>query len=323
MTMRAIQMAKTGGIEVLALAQVSAPTIQSNQVLVENHYAGVNFIDTYHRTGLYKVPLPFVPGREGSGIVKQVGNQVTRFKPGDRVCYGAGATYCELTAVNEEAVLKLPDHVSLEEGAAISLQGLTAISLAMYSHQVKKGETVLVHAAAGGTGLLLVQLCKHLGAKVIGTTSTQQKAQKAYEAGADEIIIYTEKDIKTEVMRITGGKGVQCVFDGVGKTTFDTSLQCLSRMGSMLSFGNASGKVDDIDIMKLVPNAIRLMRPSLFQFLNSREDYDRMMPQLQELLDKKVFKFHIHKAYALEDAGQAHADLESKGTLGKLVIKIK
>ncbi|KAJ3289347.1 hypothetical protein HDU76_007548, partial [Blyttiomyces sp. JEL0837] len=177
-------------------------------------------------------------------------------------------------------------------------------------------------AAAGGTGRLLVQLCKHYGAFVIGTTSTPAKAATAKAAGADEVILYTEKDIATEVARITGGKGVHVVYDGVGKSTFDASLACLRRLGSMVSFGNASGKVADIDIMKLVPRCIKLLRPSLFELMKTKEDIDFIIPPFMDLLQKGVVKLHIHKIYDLADARQAHEDLEGRKTEGKLILKL-
>ncbi|KAJ3359692.1 hypothetical protein HDU91_004839 [Kappamyces sp. JEL0680] len=195
------------------------------------------------------------------------------------------------------------------------------MSLTRKVHKVQRGETVLIHAAAGGTGLLLVQLCKLAGATVIGTTSTDEKKAMATNAGADHVILYKSEDIKSRVMEITQGKGVQAVFDGIGKTTFATSLSCLAMLGSMVSFGNASGKVADIDIMSLVPNCIRLTRPSLFQLIKTRDDFLPLATELLELLHDNKLRFHVSKVYALADSPAAHTDLETQKTMGKIVLQ--
>lgn len=243
--MKAVQVFATGGVEALTFNNNAiVPIITPSQILVQNMFVGVNFIDTYHRTGLYKLPLPFVPGREGSGIVVEVGADVKAFKVGDRVAYTGTATYAEYTAVNTDFTVKLPDSMTHETGAALLLQGLTAISLAKMAYTIKAGDYVLIHACAGGTGSLLVQLCKYYGAFVIGSTSSAEKKELAIKSGADHVLLYTSQNIHEEVMRITNGKGntpltigVQAVFDGVGKSTFDTSLVCLAKFGTMLSFG--------------------------------------------------------------------------------------
>ncbi|KAJ3315594.1 NADPH:quinone reductase [Boothiomyces sp. JEL0838] len=318
---KAIQVSETGDISVLKYTTVPMPTIKPTQLLVKNHYAGINFIDTYHRTGLYKLPLPFIPGREASGVVEQVGEQVTGFKVGDRVAYTGSGTYAEYTAAERSNIIKIPDNVSFELGAAVLLQGLTAVALTRMMHPVQPGQTVLIHAAAGGTGQVLVQLCKLYGATVIGTVSTKAKKELALKAGAHHVIIYTETEIAPKVLELTNGQGVDAVFDGVGKTTFDTSLACLKTLGSLVSFGNASGKVDPIDIMKLVPKCVRLSRPSLFNLIKTQEDFTKYATELFDLISKGKLDISVSKVYDIEEIGQAHTDLETQKTTGKIVIK--
>ena len=321
--MRAIRFAKTGAIEVLEYSQqLAKPTVADDEVLVRNHYAGINFIDIYHRTGLYKVPLPYTPGREASGIVEAVGSAVAKLRVGDRVCHLSPNCYAEYSAVKEGFCLALPKDQSMEVGAALLLQGLTAMVLCRIVHRVEPGQVVLVYAAAGGTGQLLVQLCRLYGATVIGVTSSEAKAELARKAGAQHIINYSIQDILTEVKRITAGKGVNAVFDSVGKSTFDTSLQCLTRLGSMVSFGNASGKVEPIDIAKLVPNQVRLMRPSLLSLVATPEEFQPLATELVGLLTSGKLVVHVQKIYELKDAGNAQTDLESGKSVGKLLLRI-
>ncbi|KAJ3084063.1 hypothetical protein HK102_000772 [Quaeritorhiza haematococci] len=321
--MKAVQFSETGDIDVLKYVDVEKPAgPKPDEILVKNQFVGINFIDTYHRSGLYKVPLPYIAGREASGVVEAVGSEVKGFKPGDRVAYLAPNCYAEYNVAKAYLATHLPDSMTMEEGAALLLQGLTAMSLVKRAYEVKKGDYVLVHAAAGGTGMLLVQICKALGAFVIGTTSTPEKAAMAKKAGADEIILYTEADVVAEVKRITNGKGVHVVYDGVGKATFDQSLACLTRLGYMITFGNASGKVDPVDVLKLAPRAVRLMRPSLFEFLQDKEDFDFLANPLLELVNSKKVAFHIHKVYPLANVGEAQADLTGRKTQGKLILKV-
>ncbi|KAJ3327315.1 NADPH:quinone reductase [Blyttiomyces sp. JEL0837] len=299
--MRAVIIPKTGDIDVLQVSTVEKPIVSKGKLLVRNKFAGINFIDTYHRSGLYKVALPYIPGTEASGIVEAVGEDVTQFKVGDRVAYIAPNCQADYALAPERA---------------------TAMSLAKLVYEVKRGDRVLIHAAAGGTGRLLVQLCKHLGAFVIGTTSNAEKAVTAKAAGADEVILYTEKDIVTEVMRITNGKGVHVVYDGVGKSTFDASLACLCRLGSMVSFGNASGKVVDIDIMKLVPRCVKVMRPQLFEFIKTKEEFDALVDPFMNLLKTGEANLLIHKIYDLSEIRQAQEDLTGRKTEGKLLLRL-
>lgn len=318
--MRAIQVSTPGDISVLKMSNIPKPSISPTQLLVKNKFSGINFIDTYHRTGLYVLPLPFTPGREASGIVTEVGSQVKGFALGDRVCYTGAATYAEYSTVNPDFCVKLPEKVSFELGAALLLQGLTAMTLSTMMHQVKKDEVVLIHAAAGGTGSLLVQLCKMKGAIVIGTTSTPEKKVLAINSGCDHVILYKSEDILERVMEITYNVGVDVVFDGVGKTTFDVSLKSLKTLGSMVSFGNASGKVDPIDIMKLVPKCIRLSRPSLFNLIRTGEQFLPMANELLNLVEQGSLKLSVSRVYTLEEVGLAHNDLETQKTSGKIVL---
>ncbi|KAI9336390.1 hypothetical protein BDR26DRAFT_912041 [Obelidium mucronatum] len=321
--MRAALFRSTGPSSVLEFVTNAAkPTPAAGQLLVRNQFIGINFIDTYHRTGLYKVPLPYIPGREASGVVEAVGEGVSSFQVGDRVAYMNANTCAEYALASQEQTIKVPTNVSMEQAAALLLQGATAMSLTRLAYEVKKGDHVLIHAAAGGTGQMLVQICKHYGAVVIGTTSSPEKAETARKAGADHVILYTQQNVKDEVLKITSGKGVQVVYDGVGKSTFDISLGSLARLGTLASFGNASGKVDDVDIMKLVPNAVRLMRPSLFSFIKDKADFDFLVNPLLELFGAGKITIHIHKIYDLSDIKSAHDDLESGKTQGKLLLRV-
>ncbi|KAJ3118567.1 NADPH:quinone reductase [Phlyctochytrium bullatum] len=322
-TMHAVLYPTTGDPSIIVWGPTPSPPAPGpNQLLIRNKFVGVNFIDTYHRSGLYKVAHPFIPGREASGVVEAVGEGVKGFKVGDRVAYATAGCAAELTLANADFAIGLPEKLGFEEGAALLLQGLTVMSLVKMAYEVKKGDYVLVHAAAGGTGLLLTQVCKHLGAYVIGTTSTPEKAALARSHGCDDVILYTSTDVPTEVKRITGGAGVHVVYDGVGKTTFDASLASLRRLGTLASFGNASGKVADVDIMKLVPRAVRLMRPSLFELMKDKADFEFLVTPLLELVEKGELKLHIHKVYDIKDTAEAHRDLEGRKTTGKLLLKL-
>eukprot|EP00842_Homolaphlyctis_polyrhiza_P002414 jgi/Hompol1/3173/HPOL_003147-RA len=320
--MRGVRFAQTGAADVLAVvSDLLKPAPAAGQVLVRNAFAGVNFIDTYHRSGLYKVPLPYTPGREASGFVEAIGEGVQEYKVGDRVIHASPNCYAEFSVVSTDNVVHLPEEISLEVGASLLLQGLTGMALTRIAHKVLPTETVLIYAAAGGTGQMLVQLCRQIGATVIGVTSTPDKAKLAFEAGADHVITYSTEDIVSRVMDITQGQGVHAVFDGVGKSTFDTSLACLRRLGSMLSFGNASGTVEPVNIMKLAPKQIRLMRPSLFGLVTTREEFQPLAQELVQLAKEGKVKV-TYQVLDLADAVKAHQQLESGKTLGKLILKI-
>ncbi|KAF9549533.1 NADPH:quinone reductase [Mortierella hygrophila] len=324
-TIHAVQISKHGDSSVLAYVPVPKPTPKPDQVLVKVAYAGVNFIDTYQRSGLYPQTLPFIVGREGSGEIVEVGPEAKGdFKVGDRVAFMGPSSYAEYDAVSTLSLAKLPDAISLEQGAALLLQGLTAWSLVRQAYKVEKGDWVLIHAAAGGVGLLLCQMCKLLGANVIGTTSSEAKAQLAKANGADYVVDYSNgyDELVAKVNELTGNKGVHVVLDGVGASTFDVSLKVVRRLGTVISFGNASGAVPPVNIMRLAEKNIRLMRTTLFQYITTREEFDALSSELLGLVAEGKLQFAIHKVYPIQDVKQAHDDLEGRKTTGKLVLKL-
>ncbi|KAF9346272.1 NADPH:quinone reductase [Mortierella sp. AD094] len=324
-TINAVQIPKHGDSSVLAYVPVPKPTPKPEQVLVKVAYAGVNFIDTYQRSGLYPQSLPFILGREGSGEVVEVGSEAKGgFKVGDRVAFIGPGSYAEYDAVSTLSLAKLPDAVSLEQGAALLLQGLTAWSLVRQAYKVEKGDWVLVHAAAGGVGLLLCQMCKLLGANVIGTTSNDAKAKLAKENGADYIVDYSNgyDSLIEKVNELTGNKGVHVVYDGVGAATFDVSLKVVRRLGTVISFGNSSGAVPPVNLMRLAEKNIRLMRTTLFQYITTREEFDSLSSELLQLVADRKLYFAIHKVYPIQDVKHAHDDLEGRKTTGKLLLKL-
>jgi len=320
--MKAIRVHQNGGPEVLRFEDnVPIPSLDKRSILVKNKSIGVNFIDIYHRTGLYKLPLPLTLGRDGAGIVESVGPEVTEVKVGDRVAYWDSVTgsYAEYTAPSVNAVVKLPDNISFEEGTAAMVQGLTGHYLVKGSYYVKKGDTIFVHAAAGGLGRLLCQLGKHLGARVIGTTSSEEKAKIARESGCDEVILYTQKDFEEETKRITGGKGVNVVYDSVGKDTYAKSLNILARRGFLVLCGNASGAPPPIDPAILAAKgSLTLTRPKLGDFVATREEFDERSSEVFKLIQEGVLKLHIGHKFPLKDAAEAHKQLE-----GKMIILVQ
>jgi len=309
--MKTIQIQETGDFDVLQLKELPKPVPGPGEVVVKNEYAGINYIDTYQRSGLYKVPLPCILGREGAGTIDSIGENVTGFKAGDKVVYLGPGSYAEYTNVNAKYVYVLPPTVTTETACASMLQGLTAISMARYSYEVKKGDCVLIHAAAGGTGLQLIQVCKYFGATVIGTTSTPEKAALAKSHGADHIILYTSESVSEKVNQITNGRGVQAVFDGVGKSTYNESLKSLASRGVFVSFGNASGAVPPVNVLQL-PKNIFLTRPSLFTSIETREEFAALCKDMFDIMAKNYLKAKIHKVYPLESAKEAQIDLTSK-----------
>src|SRR5580658_7996309 len=272
--MKAIQIKQTGGPEVMELAELPVPQPKANEAVVKIAAAGVNFIDVYNREGRYKAPLPLVLGQEAAGVVSAVGSDVREVAVGDRVAYTmALGSYAEYAAVPADRVVKIPSGVSERDAAAVMLQGITAQYLAYDTYPLKKGETALIHAAAGGVGLLLVQMAHNLGARVIATVSTEEKAALARAAGADEVILYTQTDFEVETKRITGGKGVDVVYDSVGKTTFDKGLNVLRPRGMMALFGASSGAVAPLDPLVLTQKgSLFLTRPSLTNYVATREE---------------------------------------------------
>ncbi|KAI9229137.1 MAG: hypothetical protein DHS80DRAFT_22618 [Piptocephalis tieghemiana] len=322
-TQKAIQITEHGDSSVLKLRQVPVPkAVGPNQLLVQNQVSGVNFIDTYHRTGLYPVALPLILGREGAGRVVGVGEGVEGFVPGDRVAYAGAGSYAQYSVVPVTTTMKLPDNLGEDIAAASFLQGLTALSLVRLAYTVRPNDWVLVQAAAGGTGLLLCQLCKLAGATVIGTVSTEEKAALARKAGADHIIFYTKESVPESVHQLTNGQGVHVVYDGVGKSTFQGSIASLRRLGSMISFGNASGRVEPVDIGLLQKDNLRLMRPSLFKYMTTRQEFLELAEPLMELLENKKLDIHISKVYPLAEASKAHDALEGRKTTGKVLLSV-
>ncbi|KAK6515622.1 NADPH:quinone reductase [Arthrobotrys conoides] len=324
-TQKAIQISKTGGTEVLEINRIPIPKPQPGQILVKAAYAGVNFIDTYFRSGLYPVQLPFTLGSEGSGTIEAVGEGVTKYKPGEQVVYYGSGAYTEYINVPEKAISHIPEGLRLEDAAAILIQGLTALTMLRESYEVKKGDTILIHAAAGGTGLVLVQLAKALGAIVIATASSAEKLEVAKQHGADHLVNYSggEDEWVKEVLGYTkGGEGVEAVFDGVGKATFEGDLKITKRKGSVISFGNASGAVEPFKINRLGDKNLKLLRPRLFGYVATQEEFDHYTQELFGYLKNGQLKLNIHKIYPLEDIVQAHKDLEGRVTTGKLVLKV-
>jgi NADPH2:quinone reductase len=320
--MKAIIYREHGDPEVLKFETCPVPVPGLGQALVKVAAAGVNFIDIYQRLGWYKVSLPAIPGGEGAGIVEAVGEGVTEAKPGDRVAFmGASGCYAEYALVPANRLAPLPAAISFEQGAAAMVQGITAYVLAHVTYPLKPGDSCLVHAAAGGVGLLLCQIAKRAGAFVIGTTSTQEKAALARAAGADEVILYTEQDFLEEVTRITGGKGVNVVYDSVGKDTFDRSLECLAPLGMLVSFGQSSGFPAPLDIQRLGGmRSAFVTRPSVFAYVREQAKYLEYAAAVFNMAAAGTLTLRIGDAYPLAQAAEAHRALASRKTTGKLVL---
>jgi NADPH2:quinone reductase len=320
--MKAIQVQKTGGPEVLTLVDLPVPKPKANEAVVKISAIGVNFIDVYFREGRYPSPLPFIDGQEAAGTVSEVGSDVKSLKPGDRVAYtGVMGSYAEYAAVPADRLVRVPDKITDEQAAAAMLQGMTAHYLVHSTYPLKKGETTLIHAAAGGMGLLLVQMAKNIGARVIGTAGSEEKAKLAREAGADEVILYTQQDFEEETKRLTGGKGVHVVYDGVGKTTFEKGLNILVPRGYMVLFGGASGAVPPFDPIRLTQKgSLFLTRPSLGHYIATREEMEWRANDVLNMISQGKLKLRIGHTYKLEQAQQAHRDLEGRKTTGKLLL---
>ena len=320
--MKAIQVTQPGPPEAMKLVDIPTPEPKPNEALVKIEAVGVNFIDVYHREGRYKLPIPFTPGSEMAGTVEKVGAEVKDLKPGDRVAQtGVVGTYAEYQCVPADRLIKIPAHVDSKIAAASMLQGGTMHYLMRSTYPLKAGETALVHAAAGGMGLLLTQFGKKIGARIIGTAGSDEKAKMAKDAGADEVINYSTQDFVAEVKRITGGKGADVVYDGVGKSTFEGSLNCLRPRGYMVLFGGASGAVPPFDpIVLSQKGSLFLTRPTLGHYTVSREEYEWRMNEVLNLVAKGDLKIHIGQTYKLAEAGQAHRDLEGRKTTGKAIL---
>jgi NADPH:quinone reductase len=320
--MKAIQVNETGEVEKLQYVDLPLPIPGPGKVRVKLRTIGVNFIDTYHRRGWYKVPLPFTPGMEGAGVVDAVGEGVSAFGPGDRVAWAMSmGSYAECAIVNANVLVRLPEGTDFLAGAAVMLQGMTAHYLAYSTFPLRSGETALVHAAAGGVGLLLTQIIKAIGARVIATVSTREKAELARNAGADHVILYNEADFEAEMRRITDGRGVDVVYDSVGKTTFDKGLNCLRPRGMMVLFGQSSGIVPPSDPGLLASKgSLYLTRPTLAHYTLDREELEwRASDVLGWVADGRL-KLRIERTYPLSAASDAHRDLEGRQTTGKLLL---
>jgi NADPH2:quinone reductase len=320
--MKAIQVKRAGGPEVLELVNLPVPEAKGAEAVVKIVAAGVNFIDVYYREGRYKAVMPFVPGQEAAGDVVAVGSNVTNLKVGDRVAYTMVlGSYAEYSAVAADRLVKIPEGVSYQQAAAAMLQGMTAHYLSHDTYPLKKGETALVHAAAGGVGLLLVQMAHGIGARVIGTVSTEEKAKLAREAGADDVILYTQTDFEAETRRLTGGRGVDVVYDSVGKTTFEKGLDILRPRGYMVLFGGSSGPVPPFDLIQLSQKgSLYVTRPTLTHYVATREDLEMRAGAVFSMIATGKLKLRIAHTYPLKDAAQAHRDLEARRTTGKLLL---
>jgi NADPH:quinone reductase len=320
--MKAIQIKKTGGPEALTLADLPVPKPRPNEAVVKIAAIGVNFIDVYFREGRYPAQLPFTDGQEAAGAVTEIGSEVKSLKPGDRVAYtGAIGSYAEYAAVPADRLVKVPEGISDEQAAAAMLQGMTAHYLTHSTYPLKKGEIALIHAAAGGVGLLLVQMAKNLGARVIGTAGTEEKAGLARDAGADDVIVYTKRDFEAETKRITGGQGVHVIYDGVGKSTFDQDLNILRPRGYLVLFGGASGAVPPFDPIKLSQKgSLFLTRPSLMHYISSREELEQRANDIFRMIAAGKLKLRIGHTYKLQEVQQAHRDLEGRKTTGKVLL---
>lgn len=320
--MRAMRVKEYGGPEAMALEDLSLPKPGEGQALVRLEAVGVNFIDIYQRAGLYPVPLPFTPGNEGAGIVEETGPGVTEVAAGDRVAYaGAMGSYAELAVVPSWRLVKLPQGIDPETAAAAMLQGMTAHYLSHDTYPLKPKDACLVHAAAGGVGLLLVQMAKARGARVIGTVSTREKAELAKGAGADELILYTETDFESEVKRLTGGEGVQVVYDSVGQATFDKSMNCLAPRGYLVLYGQSSGPVAPFDPQVLsARGGLFLTRPSLAHYTRNREELLSRANQVLGWAAEGRLKIRIGASFPLSEAGEAHRQLTARQTTGKVLL---
>ena len=319
----AIRFHRTGGPEVLQWEAVELPAPAAGEVRVRHHAVGLNFIDTYHRSGLYPLPLPSGLGMEGAGVVEAVGEGVTELQVGDRVAYTSGplGAYAEARNIEARHLVRLPEAITFEQGAAMMLQGVTAHYLLHSTYPVQAGETILVHAAAGGVGSILVQWAKLLGATVIGTVGNDDKAVQAKALGCDHVIVYSRERFPERVRELTAGKGVAVVYDSVGRDTFLDSVSCLQRRGMMVSFGNATGPVAPFDCALLARSgSVYVTRPGLLDYIATREELTQRCTDLFEVVGSGRVRIAINQRYALKDAAQAHRDLEGRRTTGSTIL---
>jgi NADPH2:quinone reductase len=320
--MKAIQVQKTGGPEALQLVELPIPEPKAHEAVVRLSASGVNFIDVYYREGRYKTDVPFIAGQEGAGTVTAVGSEVKNLKIGDRVAYTMVlGSYAEYASVPADKLVKIPASVDDRQAAATMLQGMTAHYLAYDTFPLKKGDTALVHAAAGGVGLLLVQMAHQIGARVIATVSTDAKAKLARDAGAHEVILYTQQDFETETKRLTQNRGVDVIYDSVGKTTFEKGLNILRPRGMMVLFGGSSGAVPPFDpIILTQKGSLYLTRPSLGAYIATPQELQKRASAVFDMIQSGKLKLRIEHTYPLTEAQQAHRDLEGRKTTGKLLL---
>jgi NADPH2:quinone reductase len=320
--MKAVEVKQPGGPEAMELVELPVPQPKANEAVVKLAASGVNFIDVYFREGRYKAALPIVLGQEGAGVVTAVGADVKLVKPGDRVAWsGLMGSYADYAALAADRLVPIPSGVTDQQAAAAMLQGMTAHYLSHDTYPLKRGETALVHAAAGGVGLLLVQMAHSIGARVIGTVSTDEKAKLAREAGADEVILYTQSDFEVETKRLTGGKGVDVVYDSVGKTTFEKGLNVLRPRGFMVLFGGSSGAVPPFDLIQLSQKgSLYVTRPTLLNYIVTRDELVARAGAVFGMMAAGKLKLRIEHTYPLGEAQRAHRDLEGRKTTGKLLL---
>ncbi|QWV94163.1 quinone oxidoreductase [Geomonas oryzisoli] len=320
---KAICFEQFGGPEVLKWMEVDVPEPGPGEVLIRHKAVGVNFVDVYQRSGLYKMPLPAIAGNEGAGVVEAVGEGVTLFKVGDRVAYAgtSGGGYCESRVIKADRLCLLPDAVSFEQAAGMMLKGLTVQYLVRRTYRVQAGETVVFHAAAGGVGTIACQWLRALGAKVIGTAGTEEKCELARKHGADYCVNYRTENILERLKEITGGEGAAVVYDSVGKDTFETSLKCLRPRGLMVSFGNASGPVPPVDLLLLSQQgSLYLTRTGLATYIAKRSELEEASAELFEMVTSGKVKIEINRSFPLQDAAQAHRELEARQTTGSTIL---
>lgn len=320
--MKAIRISHTGGPEVMELVDLPTPQAKADHALVKVSVAGVNSIDGQFRDGRLRTPLPFIPGQEGAGVVTAIGPQAKVVRVGDRVAWsGTLGSYAEYVAAPEEHLVPVPSSISDEQATAAMVHGLTAHYLVNDAHKLKAGETALVHAAAGGVGLLVVQMARAVGARVIGTASSEQKAQLAREAGADEVIVFTHQDFEAEVKRLTNGKGVDVVYDGVGKATFEKNLNVMRLRGMLVLYGMSSGPVPPVDPARLSEKgSLYMARTTLAHFTATREELLARTTALFAMIAEGKLKVQVAKTYPLAEAAHAHRDMEARKVAGKLLL---
>jgi NADPH:quinone reductase len=322
--MKAIQIISTGGPEVLEYRMVPDPVPDRGEVLIRVHTSGVNFIDVYYRDGHYKAPLPLIPGVEGSGYIAALGADVSGFAVGDPVAWtGHLGSYAQLAVVPDDKIVRVPSGMDMGTAAALMVQGVTAYCLSHFTYSLKPGDTALIHAAAGGVGFLLTQMAKQCGARVFATVSTEEKAELARRAGADEIIIYTQAAFDEEIIRRTDGGRVDVVYDGVGRATFEQSLKCLRPLGLLALYGAASGPVPPFDLGRLAQmGSLYITRPITKDYIPTHEKLSAVINAVFEMYAAKTLEVLIGPSYALEDAAEAHRDLESRKSTGKLLLSV-